>query len=102
MNHVTFRHWLSRWPRVGDLTIMIATIRTPTGRLFEVAYHERATAEGWDGLSLTEFTEAEEILTTCWFQDRREDDVFASEMFAALAGLYPYQVSETVPAEDAR
>ena len=54
-----------------------------------VVFHTCATREGYDGLSFN----------GTWFQDKSEDDLFCSEMFAELTGKYPYEVREVVEPE---
>ncbi len=54
----------------------------------QVTYHPNATVDGLDGLDINGM----------WFEDRHADDMFCSEMFQALTGLYPYEFRELVPA----
>ncbi len=54
-----------------------------------VVYHPGATRDGLDGLDIN----------GTWFEDRHTDDMFCSEMFATLTGLYPYEVRELIPAK---
>jgi len=85
---VTFS-WTVYRPNTVAVGVVSAVIRMSPAHDEDhhVSYHQGATKNGLDGL----------CINGTWFEDLHGDDVFCSEMFAALTGKYPYEVREEIP-----